>query len=480
VPLALCMNRYLFFPNEIGVTADAAVVFAAIVAFADQSPWLGPLLLALLVGPLDARHWGARAWSRMAYNSGSTALTTAAGVAVFAPLATAFGPGWEATLGAAALAAIPYVVVELTLGVGLVTLLGERPGDAARHQLPLVAIALPLAVVGAGAGLLGLDLGWWSTIAVLLPVPVVPELAFVNLPRRTSRVTRLAVGGVALCLSALLIPAPFGALAALGGLALLVGAECRIHPSSPFPVLTAPLAVAAVVIAPDGEAMLAVALVVTVAGASAWWVASPTGARDVVGRLAWTVPICTASAFAAGVWREVGGRLGTLAYVSIAIATLAVVAAWGAPPWGSRFIGRWSRTHLERSRRRLVVAIWSFTVALLVVGVAAPARWTALSLLAASMCQGLLAIAAVAVRQWRFAPRRRAWEAALVITLAATSAVVLALTDDSHALWAGALLVTSAVATMIAWPLPPGAPSSRTRTRTRTDSDTGAPYRLPE
>jgi hypothetical protein len=337
-------------------------------------------------------------------------------------------------------------------------------------------MALPLSVVGATAGLLGLDVGWWSTIVVLLPVPVVPELAFVELPRRTSRVTRLAIGGLVLGLGSLVVPASSGTLVALGGLALLVGAECRVRTSSPFPVLAAPLAIAAPVVAPGGEGLLAVTLVVTLAVASAWWVASPTGARDVVGRLVWSIPICTASAFAAGLWREAGGRLWALAYVGLAIATLAVIAAWGAPPWGSRFLGPWSRVHLERRRRPLAAAIGSCTVAVLVVGVAVPTRWTALSLLAASMGQGLLAIAAVAVRQWRFAPRRRAWEAALVLTLAPTSAVVLAPTDDLRVLWAGALLLTAAAATLIAWPLVPGAPSRWMR----PESDTSAPYRLPE
>src|SRR4029079_1727106 len=96
VPLAMCMNRYLFFPNEVGITADAAVIFAAMVTFRSDAQWLGPLVLALLAGPLDARHWGSRAWSRMAFNSGNTTLVTAAGLAVFVPVAHGFGAGWEA------------------------------------------------------------------------------------------------------------------------------------------------------------------------------------------------------------------------------------------------------------------------------------------------------------------------------------------------------------------------------------------------
>src|SRR4051812_3191275 len=194
IPLALCMNRYLFFPNEVGVTADAAILFAAMVAFRDDAQWLGPLVLALLAGPLDARHWGARAFTRMAFNSGSTALSAAAGLAAFVPLSHAFGSGWEATLGAAGLAAVPYIVVESVVGITLVLLLAERPADAARDQLPQGCIALPLAMLGAAAGLAALGVGWWLTLALLLPVPLIPELVFVVGPRRIGVRAASAVG----------------------------------------------------------------------------------------------------------------------------------------------------------------------------------------------------------------------------------------------------------------------------------------------
>src|SRR6185312_9744851 len=136
------------------------------------------------------RHWGARAFTRMAYNSGSTALVVAAGLGVFVPLSGALGPGWEATLGAAAITAEPYVVAESLLGVMLAMLLGERVDDAARHQLPLNAIAFPLAVVGAGAGVAAVDVGTWLGLLLLLPVPFVPEVVFVLLPRRTTATVR--------------------------------------------------------------------------------------------------------------------------------------------------------------------------------------------------------------------------------------------------------------------------------------------------
>ena len=174
--LALCMNRFVFFPNETGVTADAAVLFAAMVAFGGDAAWLGPLCLALLVGPLDAKHWGTRSFARMAYNSGSTALATAAGLAVFVPLAHTLGSGWTAALGAVAASAVPYVVTESVLGVVLLVLLGEPPvlRCAIRFHPPSSrsrshSRARP-------AGLAALDVGWWCAFLLLLPMPWVPEL----------------------------------------------------------------------------------------------------------------------------------------------------------------------------------------------------------------------------------------------------------------------------------------------------------------
>ena len=85
----------------------------------------------------------------MAYNSGSTTLVAAVGLVVFDALCGTFGSSMPAVLAAAALAAIPYVFAETAFGVGLVSLLGERPTVALRLQLPLNAVAFPLAVVGA-------------------------------------------------------------------------------------------------------------------------------------------------------------------------------------------------------------------------------------------------------------------------------------------------------------------------------------------
>ena len=58
---ALCVNRIALFPTEHAATAEAAVLLAAVVGFRHDAVFLGPLVVALLVGPLDAFHWGQRA-----------------------------------------------------------------------------------------------------------------------------------------------------------------------------------------------------------------------------------------------------------------------------------------------------------------------------------------------------------------------------------------------------------------------------------
>ena len=78
VVLAIAVNRGAFFPTELMATAEAAVLFAAIVGFRRDATLLGPLIVALAVGPLDAVHWRQRAVVRMAYNSGSQGLSVLA------------------------------------------------------------------------------------------------------------------------------------------------------------------------------------------------------------------------------------------------------------------------------------------------------------------------------------------------------------------------------------------------------------------
>jgi hypothetical protein len=423
LPLALCMNRYLFFPNEVGVTADAAVIFAAMVAFRGSAQWLGPLLLALLAGPLDARHWGARAFTRMAYNSGSTALVAAAGLAVCVPLAHELGDGWEATVTAATVASVPYFVAESLLGVTLVSLLGERPRDAVRHQLPLNTIVFPLAAAGAAAGFVALATGWWLVLLVLLPCPLAPELVFVVVSRRWTRARVGVAVAAGLLLTAAIVPTPTAAAVGLVAFAVLAGVESRAGRMR-MPVLAVVVAPTALVVLSGAVQLVAIVLVLVAASATSAWMTDVTQPDYDWARLVWCVPVLTAALTCAECWRAVGAP-GAPLFFAVGFGVLVVGATWGSPPWRSRFLGTWSDEHLGSRRRVLLVALAVASVTSMLVAVAVPAVETG-ALLAAALCtEAALAAASIAVRQWRFAPRRRTVEG-LIITAAAIAAATAA------------------------------------------------------
>src|SRR4051794_19103630 len=91
VAAALCVNRFALFPSEHAATAEAAVLLAAVVGFSGDAAILGPLTVALLVGPLDVLHWEQRSFVRMAYNAGNRGLATLTAVATFAGARDALG-----------------------------------------------------------------------------------------------------------------------------------------------------------------------------------------------------------------------------------------------------------------------------------------------------------------------------------------------------------------------------------------------------
>ena len=122
IAAALCVNRFVLFPTEHAATAEAAVLLAAVVGLRGDAPYLGPLVVALLVGPLDALHWEQRSFARMAYNAGNRGLATLAAAGMFAGARELFGtstPAWVITL---ALAAAAFALVDLLLSLVLLRL----------------------------------------------------------------------------------------------------------------------------------------------------------------------------------------------------------------------------------------------------------------------------------------------------------------------------------------------------------------------
>ena len=502
VPLGLCMNRFVFFPNEVGVTADAAVVLAAIVVFHDGAAWTGPILLALLAGPLDARHWEARAFVRMAYNSGSSALVTLVAVAVFTPVASALGGSPGALLAAALAAALPYVAAESAFGVTLVVLLGESPGTALRHQLPLNAVALPLAGYGALAALAGVELGLGWTLVLLLPVPLAPELLLVELPRRLKRarapgalavvgglvgVGMVTVGGVLVDASPLLV-------VVVVGLAAIAGWESRVDAAHAVPLLAVAVAVFVVALLPvDAAALAVVGAAVVTAGVAAGHARTGTIVRGLLGALAtglvvaagvalgldalagiviagaaavlvavpidgrrpstvvWSIPLLALAASLGVAARPFDGR-GALVAGVVSVGAMVAIATGGVPVWRSRRLAR----RVPVSGRAPYVVVAGTAVAALAVTAGV---WTIAdhrmvwSCAAVAIAQTELATALALVRQWRFAPRRRARDAtAVVVASLGLALAVPGLVD--RAPWS-AVVVAAAVAigALVARPL---------------------------
>jgi hypothetical protein len=511
LPLALCINRFVFYVNEVGVTGDAAVVFAAIVGFRHHAVWLGPLLLALLAGPLDAKHWEERAFVRMAFNSGSTALVATTAVAAFLGATEVLGESALALLVSALVAAVPAIAVESVLGVVLVTLHGEPMRTAVRHQVPVNTLAALLALVGAAAGLLVGPLGWWATAAVLAPVAFLPELLLVRLPRRSGA---SVVGMVAalLALVALGVSAGVadsssvpgvvvvGALASLAGLELMVTRRRVVSPmagalvafavglDSGAPLLVLGAAIAALVTAVGwasdatgassrpalrgvslasiiGALSVAVAELVqpsvSVFAASVLATASFAvmaalvvgSARDEVARFLWAAPLVIA---VAALGRVVGIGAGDAAVVSgvAVVVAIAATACFGALPWRSGVLGRWGARRRGGVRRFALAATAAVALGAVVAAVGgsgSSTRAAGFVAVAAAEIEGGMAL--LAVRQWRFAPRPRVVQTA---TLASASVGALA---ASGAIAAGELvggaviLVVVTVATVVGAPL---------------------------
>ena len=459
IPLTLCMNRFVFFPNEVGVTAEAAVLFAAVVAFRSSSPVLGPLTLALLVGVLDAKHWERHAFVRMAYNSGSQALTVLVAVAAFGPLERWCGSSGAALVVAVVLAAVPYVVVESGFGVVLMVLLGEPARLAVRQQVPANLLALPLAAIGAVAGLLAVGVGPWLATLLLVPTPLVPEAVLVGARRRGrtggqagGASLAVATGACAVGLAVLAGMAPTveaATVVTVGALAVLLGADARVRRDRPVPSSAVVAIVTASVLIPGGWAVAVGATAAVLATASAWWVSGggrggtaalvlaagsasfaaavgvvPTAhgapatllAAMVVGIvflvltarsptiIGWSVPLVAASVGAVLFARSSDGGRGLPALLLLLIA-VGSASVWGALPWSSRFLGPWGGRRSPRAAMGVLAAAS--------LGVAAACAWwvaDATDAAAAAVTAGVLLVvlvASTAVRQWRFAPGRR-------------------------------------------------------------------------
>lgn len=471
VLLAIAVNRGAFFPTELMATAEAAVLFTAVVGFHTDSVLLGPLVVALAVGPVDALHWRQLAFARMAYNSGSQGLAVLVGAVVFRAVSHELGPSLLALVVAAALAAVPYALIDSSCGVALMLVRGSSFRDASSHQWALNGLALPLACIGALAGYLALDVGWWLALLVLVPVPWVPEIVLVRAQRvqRASPRTQVRLLGGLTIVGAFVVAAGVAwssglpSLPVLVGLAVVLGAELRVSTARAVPPLAALVVVAAAAIVDGPEALVLAGLVGATVAATAWVqahnarvasasraiacaaaggvacgvvvgavstgrysllvvlslaagaalfeaVAVVTGGsrRDAWVSMVWTAPVVLVAALLTPTWNVLGAP-GSIVFAAGVGGALACVAWAGAPPWGSRFLGPMLGTRSQhRTRAALLMVV---VAAVAVAGVATQVHTLRARglcvLVAASLAETAVALALVVVRQWRFAPAPR-------------------------------------------------------------------------
>jgi hypothetical protein len=507
---ALCVNRFALFPSEYAATAEPAVLVAAVVAFRGDAALVGPLVVALLVGPLDVLHWEQRAWIRMAYNAGNRAVAVLAAAAAALVAREVLGSSTAATAVSVAFAVAALTLVDALLSCALLRAHGVGRGEARRHLRDVDALAVPIATYGATVGFLVPGVGWWAVAMALLPAAFVPELVFAR-GLRHARCwrdvgTALALGAALLLLASALPVPGVPVLAVLAALAVLAGAELVADPLRPVPPLLAAAVVVAAVVAPGSSAVFAAVAVAAVGTCVAWWRASGSelaargaGPRRWVTRWSAVVVAGTAAGAAVGGTHAVEGSpassTATTLLVVLAGAGFAVVAvvvsgdrrrlaldatwaaslvalalaaaragrpfgaggavgalvavvagvvaasAWGSPPWRSRALGPWVGT---RSR----VARWSFflasvggaagAVAVTVVGASTTRH--ALVFVTVALAEGVVAMAAVGARQWRFAPRARARALVASTTVAAVALLAYPVVAWSGTAWSVAIV----------------------------------------
>jgi hypothetical protein len=184
----------------------------------------------------------------------------------------------------------------------------------------------------------------------------------------------------------------------------------------------------------------AVLLAAGLAGVAYVWVAARAEQRAW-----WALPLV---AFAAAV------AAGTTFMPSLAagvVVGVVAAAAWGPLPWSSRYVGPFASSWCSATRRPVLVLTTFGPSALVIVSVCVHGT------VRASAAAGAVAVAelgvfaaALAVRLWRFAPRRRTFDVA-ALAIAAFAAVV-PLVDDDVPVAIGALLVCSAVTAFVALP----------------------------
>jgi hypothetical protein len=492
---ALCVNRQALFTAEIAVTAEASVVLCAVVLFRDDAPVLAPMVIGLAAGWLDSFHWTSRAWTPMAFNSGTRAVEAMLAALAFHAVVHAFGQALGGLAVAAIAASLAFASADLALITLLVVVRGRRAmAEAAREVWRIDAVSIPLALAGAAAGLLGASTTLLIGAIAVLPAAFVPDALLAARSRGSWRRLGIRAAGAALAVAAaaavgLVVGFPSapvtGALVALG---LLAGVELVADRRLPTtPVLGAAVLLAVAAVHPR-DAVIAAVTVGVVAASVTWSLAGvrrtrfvfATGATLVIAgatglvvargasttmafaafalgvlvaeprrvtaaAIVWSFPFVALGA-TAGLLHPWASVLATLLSGTAVLVVAAVTAAWsGPPPWRSRLATRWARARLRVSHRAVWTALGAVSLAAASLAASAAPSSAPVAVVGLAMSVELAAaVALTRVRLWRFVRARRVIETVLldVAAGAASGAAALARDDPPSAL---ALAVGAAV-----------------------------------
>jgi len=480
------VNRYTFFPSELAVTSESAVLLAAVVVFHRDAPLLGPWCVAALVGPLDAVHWEHRAFSRMGFNAAHQMLAVVAAGAVLSalvqPAALSLDDAPEVGV-----AVVVYALVVWFAGVAALRVWSHLGLVAAVERLaPLDWVVVPLGLLGAAAGIAAATHGWWAVPLVLVPVAFLPELvlgqaqSLIATCMSSPRVRAAVLVLVAATLGAPIIVVTIGAsaLGALGVVLLACLAAVELTPRRravvpPLVGVVVAVAAAALVLGPPWSSptrtLGSVVVGLLVAGGAT--LTAPAGSRVFeLTRVVWAVPLFAVGVAAALAVVRVGpGAAAAPAVVVVACAALVVLGA--TPPWTSSLLVPALRTRRFRGRRAtlaslVVLAASAATIAARTSEASGLVR-VCCTLVALAATEVGLAVAAAGARQWRVEPRRRRVLAALVVLAAVACLVAFPLVARHAVAWLVPATIVAGVVVLLVGDRPArlGDESSRTSDR---------------
>jgi hypothetical protein len=134
----------------------------------------------------------------------------------------------------------------------------------------------------------------------------------------------------------------------------------------------------------------------------------------------WSLPVVLLAACSAQLW-SITGRLGAVVFAAVVVTVLLFAALGGPPPWSSRVLARVP----TRSVRPVVDVL---AVAVVVCAVAATittgAVATDLGVVTTALLEATVVVATFTVNLWRFDPRRRARDLAVLLVVGVVGIVL--------------------------------------------------------